>query len=670
MALSTPANQLSQAGSAADETDSLKRIPRARAEDFRRLVALSSDWYWEQDEHYRFLDLGSEPGTARWEVNVGKTRWDNPTSDLSPEQWSAHRAVLDARQPFRDFEYSRNSPDGTRRHISISGEPVFDEAGAFKGYRGVARDITERKRHEEDLLRLHVAMDATTDGIYLADRASLRYVYVNAAASRMLGRTHEDIMQSGPEDVLGIPRDQLERTYDALIAGAAPAAPLELLRTRPDGSQAWVELRRHAHQTKQGWIITSVARDITVRKQAEAAQAALELALRESQKLEAIGTLAGGIAHDFNNIISAILGNVELARQDVADPRARESLEEIRKAGFRARSLVQQILTFGRRQPTQRVTISLPAIIDESVRLLRATLPARLEINWQCDADTPNVLADATQLQQVLINLGTNAAHAIGAHAGRIDILSAPATLDDAALQASPRLGELRAGRFARITVRDTGQGMDATTLEHIFEPFFTTKPVGEGTGLGLSVAHGILRTHDGAVVAHSEPGKGTRFELFLPAAEAGAAAPAPAPAVAAAAGVGQRVLYVDDDESLLFLTQRMLERRGYRVTAHAAPDAALAAVRADPHGFDLVVTDFNMPGKSGLDVARAVRAIRPDLPVAIISGYITDQLRAEAEGGGVRALIFKPNAVEELCDAVQRLILTPEASPPGKTGS
>jgi PAS domain S-box-containing protein len=639
---------------------------------FRSLTALSSDWYWEQDADLRFTQMSGtlfNKGNFRINAAIGKTRRELPII-LGEAEWAAHKAVVDAHLPFAGFEYKITDKDGHLRAYTASGEPLFDGEGRFTGYRGVASDITERKLREEDLQRLHVAMGATTDGIYLVDRANLRFVYVNAAASRMLGRPHDDIIALGPTGVLGIARAELERIYDDLIAANAPAAPVEMQRRRPDGTQVWVELRRHAQRTEQGWMIITVARDISAAKQVEAARAALELELRESQKMEAIGTLAGGIAHDFNNIISAILGNVELARQDVVDPRARESLEEIRKAGFRARSMVQQILTFSRRQPTQRVPVALPSVVEESVRLLRATLPARVEIAWRCDAQAPAVLADATQLQQVLINLGTNAAYAIGARAGSIDIEVAPALLDDAALRALPRLGELRPGRFARITVRDTGQGMDATTLEHIFEPFFTTKPVGEGTGLGLSVAHGILRAHDGAVLAHSEPGQGSRFDLYLPAAEAAIAAPVAAPPAAAAAGIGQRVLYVDDDESLLFLTQRMLGRRGYRVTAHAAPDAALAAVRADPHGFDLVVTDFNMPGKSGLDVARAVREIRPDLPVAITSGYITDQLRAEAEGAGVRALIFKPNAVEELCDAVQRLILTPgadSAKPSGK---
>ena len=765
---------------------------------FRRLLELSSDWYWEQDQHYRFIDTGASAEMqvrTGWEVRIGSTRWDNPSNDLTPEQWAAHRAVLDARQPFRDFEYSRVSGDGVLRHVSICGEPVFDAAGAFTGYRGIARDITARKqaeaeqrevqhlldsmiehmpiavqlkavaddlrvvmwnraaetlygvpraeaigrtardlwpgaaadridaadqdlikaggvqdfpdrpalsrhrgalrldmrkrllrdqagnpshilviadditarkRQEQDLQRLRVAMDATTDGIYLADRASMSYLYVNQAAACMSGRPHAQIMAQGPEGAIGKPRAEIERDYDAIIESGVPEPPWESLRQRPDGSHAWIEFHRHAQQSEQGWMIIAVVRDITARKQAEAVRDSLELALRESQKMEAIGTLAGGIAHDFNNIIGAILGNVELARQDVTDPRAQESLDEIRKAGFRARSLVRQILTFSRRQPTQRMPTSLPAVVEESVRLLRATLPARVQIESHCDEQTPEVLADVTQLQQVLINLGTNAAYSIGSRTGRIGIEVSAAMLDDSALRGSPHLGQLQPGCFARINVSDTGQGMDAAMLEHIFEPFFTTKPVGEGTGLGLSVAHGIMRSHDGAILAYSTPGQGSRFELYLPATQAPAVAAAAAPPAAVTpAGAGQHVLYIDDDEALLFLTQRMLGRRGYQVTAHISPDDALAALRANPQAFDLVVTDFNMPGKSGIEVARAVREIRPGLPVAIISGYITDQLRAEADKAGVRALIFKPNAVEELCDAVQKLILTPGMRPP-----
>ncbi|MBL0124383.1 MAG: response regulator [Betaproteobacteria bacterium] len=405
-----------------------------------------------------------------------------------------------------------------------------------------------------------------------------------------------------------------------------------------------------------------------MRTKAEAARAFLETQLRESQKMEAIGTLAGGIAHDFNNILATILGNVELARQDMsASSLALESLAEIRKAGSRARDLVQQILSFSRRQPTERKPIALAPVIEESVQLLRSTLPARIEVDVHCDADLPTVLADATQIQQVLINLCTNAMHAIGERPGRIGIRLDALMLDNTLMQAHPALHALCARQpchAVRLAVSDDGCGMDAAMLERIFEPFYTTRQVDEGTGLGLSVVHGIVQTHEGAIIVESQPGKGSTFTVYLPATVA-AEQPLPkmqmpevsAPAsIAADAHGGKHILYLDDDESLVFLVSRLLERSGHRISGHTDQREALDALRADPNAFDLVVTDYNMPGMSGLDVARAVRTIRADLPVAIASGFIDETLQSQAEGAGVRELIFKANAVEELCEAFARL--------------
>ena len=421
-----------------------------------------------------------------------------------------------------------------------------------------------------------------------------------------------------------------------------------------------------AVRDKDGRItgIEGAFQDITERKKAEQAKASLEAQLRESQKMEALGTLAGGIAHDFNNILGTMLGNAELARHDArANWQALVSLEEILKAGNRAKDLVQQILSFGRRQPTSRRVLSLPAVVEESVRLLRAGLPPGVRIDCRCAPDTPSIIADPTQVQQVLLNIGNNAAHAMEGRPGAIDIRVEGVTLD----QASTRFDlNLRPGPYACVTISDMGHGMDAAIRARIFEPFFTTKAPGKGTGLGLSVAHGIMQAHDGGIVAHSEPGKGSRFELYFPHARDGAAAPGIAEdAGAASEGHGRHILYVDDDESQVFLIKRMLERWGYRVSAYLEQREALDALLADAPSFDLVVTDFNMPGLSGLEVARAIRDARPDLPVILISGYITDELRAQAEAVGVRELIAKPHEVEELRDTVHRLLKPRETTKP-----
>jgi CheY-like chemotaxis protein len=341
-----------------------------------------------------------------------------------------------------------------------------------------------------------------------------------------------------------------------------------------------------------------------------------------------------------------------------------ESLREIRKAGSRARDLVQQILSFSRRQPTARKLISLVAVVEESSRLLRVTLPSRITLDVKCSAEVPDVLADATQMQQVVLNLATNAMQAMQAGPGCIRIQLDAVLLDAALAQAHPALQPLHAkhsGRTVRLVVSDDGPGMDAATVQRVFEPFFTTKPVNEGTGLGLSVVHGIVQAHDGAIEVESQPGNGAIFSIYLPPADGLSAAPTPvlnkaAAPVAIHTNIAQRILYLDDDESLVFLVQRLLERRGYRVSGYVDQRQALDALSADPRAFDLFVTDYNMPGMSGLDVARAVRTLRADLPVAIASGFIDETLERQASGAGVRELIFKANAVEELCETFARM--------------
>jgi CheY-like chemotaxis protein len=308
-------------------------------------------------------------------------------------------------------------------------------------------------------------------------------------------------------------------------------------------------------------------------------------------------------------------------------------------------------------------------VIEDSVRLLRATLPGRVVVNLHADHEIPLVLADHTQIQQVAINLVNNAMQAMRDAPGCIDIRLDTVMLDAALAEAHPPLRALHAahpGRTVRLSITDNGPGMDAATMERIFEPFFTTKSIDEGTGLGLSVVHGIVQTHEGAITVDSQPGMGATFSVYLPAEEgvAGAEAPTeldPAASTAAAdASGGRHILYLDDDETLVFLVSRLLGRRGYRVSGFIDQQKALAAVRENPLAFDLVVTDYNMPGMSGLEVAREIRELRADLPVAVASGFIDEALQVQAKGAGVRELIFKAGASEEFCAAFVRLAQVP----------
>jgi CheY-like chemotaxis protein len=299
--------------------------------------------------------------------------------------------------------------------------------------------------------------------------------------------------------------------------------------------------------------------------------------------------------------------------------------------------------------------------VEESVRLLRAALPAGLRIEFSAATDTPAVMADPTQVQQVLLNLGANAAHAMEGRTGSIQIRVDGVTLDAALIRLE---SNLRPGRYARVAVSDTGHGMDERTQRRIFEPFFTTKPAGQGTGLGLTVAQGIMHAHAGVIIAHSEPGRGSRFELYFPCASGDVAgATPPEEPGEASEGHGQHILYIDDDEGQVFLNKRLLERWGYKVSAYIEQREALDVLLSGKVNFNLVITDYNMPGVSGLEIARAIREAKVEVPVIMVSGYVTDALRAQARTAGVRELLSKPSDAEEFRDAIHRVLAPAEAT-------
>ncbi|MBV2162781.1 MAG: response regulator [Comamonas sp.] len=512
--------------------------------------------------------------------------------------------------------------------------------------------------------RLEAVINASMDAIISVDK-DLRITVFNPTAAALFACASEEALGSHlsrflPDVAATLPLAHV--TTQALLG--------EMQAHTASGQRVAVEVSVAFEH--DGTSTTVFARDLTSRKRTEAQRSALEMQLREAHKMQALGTMAGGIAHDFNNIVGAILGNVELAKTDsLHHPQLLESLLEIEKAGRRARDLVRQILTFSRNEPPARRAVHPLQAIRETEKLLRMGLPPAIELTIDAPPDLPPMLADPAQVEQALFNLTNNAVHAIGSAGTPRGSIAISAHLAMPQLSLVQRF-DLMPDNYIALSVRDNGPGMDAATQERIFEPFFTTKPVGQGTGLGLAVVHGLMRTHEGAVEVQSQPGQGCCFTLYFPLLPASTAAiftaprlprvkpqpPAALPvALHTAPQVQHHVMYVDDDPALVLLVQRLLRRRGYQVTTFEDPRAAVQALQETPRAFDLVVTDYNMPGYCGLDLLKAAQTIRPDLPVALASGYVTSDISEQALAAGALALIHKPNDVSELCAIVDQLL-------------
>ncbi len=530
--------------------------------------------------------------------------------------------------------------------------PLLAERQALRLSAAELQDRNEELHLSEN--RLAAIINSSLDAIICVDAERTISVFNPAAAA---------LFQCPSDQALG---SQLERFLPNAVRTLAytqvstHAQLGEMEGCTAGGKVLAVEVSVSCERHAQGNITTVFARDLTARKKIETQRNVLEGQLRESQKMQAIGTMAGGIAHDFNNILGAILGNVDLARQDAGiDSPALISLTEIEKAGRRARDLVRQILTFSRNESPKRNSIQLAAVVQETARLLRVGLPQSVELRVKIDPTTPHVLADETQVEQALLNLCTNAIQAIGSERGIVSIELGSGQPDAGEVERRESTRE----QYVTLAVRDTGSGIDPDTLQRVFEPFFTTKPMGQGTGLGLAVVHGVMRSHQGTVGVRSKPGQGSVFTLYFPPADAVETQVEVEPVqVNSVQGQGKHVMYVDDDHALVFLVERALTRKGFKVTTFTDPHKACAALRANARDYDLVVTDYNMPGYCGIDLLREARAIRPDLPVALASGYVTTEIEESAFAEGARALIHKPNDVDELIDTVQRLIQDSEA--------
>jgi len=378
----------------------------------------------------------------------------------------------------------------------------------------------------------------------------------------------------------------------------------------------------------------------------------IERELAESEKFRALGQMSAGVAHDFNNILSAILGYADIAMFSLDDPsRIKESLEQVLKACKRAKELVSHILAFSRHSQQERLPVQLGQIVQEALKLLRASIPSTIDIQIHIEPDSGAILADPTQIHQVLMNLCTNAYHAMENGGGILSISVAPVEITEELAEAKT---DLRPGPYVKLSVIDNGCGMDDSILNQVFEPYFTTKEKGVGTGMGLAVVHGIVRGHGGAITASSTPRRGSSFEMFFPRV-AYETPKRTAPVLEMPKGQ-ELILFVDDEHVLVRLGKQMLESLGYTVVGETDPRVALQRFKAEPDTFDMVITDLTMPGMTGDALAKAIVSIRPNLPIILVTGFSERETQEHAGNMGIREIVMKPLTILDFASVVRRV--------------
>ena len=548
--------------------------------------------------------------------------------------------------------------------IDAEGLYVSGERGikVFVGTQGIARDITEQRQMEfarlESEDRLLLALDVSGAGIWQLDLKT-GSIIVDDRIYNLLGYEEADLNhglrlmrdKTDPETW-----DAIKKRFDLHVAGMAPVFDYEFNLQARDGQWKWFHTKAKVvrfDQDGQPETMVGIILDTSDKKESEEERERLELKLQQAQKMEAIGTLAGGIAHDFNNILGAILGYAQLTQMQTAgNGRVQGYVDNIFKASERARSLVEQILTFTRQGKSQKMPSDISVVLKEVVKLLRATIPTTIEIVQNIPSNLGTVMADQTQIHQVLMNLCTNAAHAMEARGGRLTV-----TLENHVVESGNQFSDvdLTPGRYLKLSVGDTGTGMEKAVIDRIFDPYYTTKSLGEGTGMGLATVHGIVNDHGGRIFVDSKPGEGSVFSVFFPVLENPASStPKQEPEYPRGS---ERILFVDDEELLVEVGVEMLKDLGYDAVGVTGSDEAYDMFLEEPERFDLVITDMTMPGMTGDQMAIKMMQHRPEIPIVICTGFSKRMSAMQAASTGIRAFLMKPVTVEELSRTIRNVL-------------
>jgi len=555
------------------------------------------------------------------------------------------------------FETRHRRKDGTAFDVEISSNGA--EYAGHKMVFCVCRDITERKQ-AEDAVRLSEARFREIfeeSPIGIAFLGKQRDIFLTNQRYRdFLGYSEAEIIELGPVGLLH-PDDWAASVAlsTKLRNNEIPSFHMEQRYIRKDKTVVWSDTWITVLRDQDGRLIHTIGwvQDITERKRVEFENKSLQTKLLQSQKMEAIGTLAGGIAHDFNNILGAVLGYAEIAKDESPEgSEVARNLDKVMEAGHRAASLVKQILTFSRQADSERIPLLPACQVREAIKLIRPILPSTITIKQQIDADTKPILADPTQIHQIVMNLCTNAFHAMEQTGGVLNINLKDCELSKQDLQQQP---EVQPGSFVVLSVGDSGPGIAPEIWGKIFDPFFTTKEVGKGTGMGLAIAHGIITSYGGFITCKSQPGKGTLFQVFFPSLEQDVT-PINKPVEIVPLGK-ECILFIDDEEMLADLGKGILERLGYEVTIRTNSLEALTTFQNQPDRFDVVITDQTMPGMTGLDLAKRMLQIRPNLPIILCTGYSTLITEEQAKHCGIKGFIMKPMTKKDIATLLRKVL-------------
>ena len=613
-------------------------------EHYRALVENISDVIFEVDSSGVILYF-SAPGKDiwgyDWEDIVGK----NFIELVHPEDQEIliKRFVELGAGLEKPLVYRLKNKAGEFKWVRTKTKPKI-EKGTFVGASGTLIDITDQKLAEEELReseeRYRAISEYSNNAICIVDDQA-KIVWGNNEMLTASGYSQEQLytVESFVSFIAPESIDFVVSNFYKVLAGQPYEHHYSFYAIRADGEKRLFEKHMMDFKDKRGKLKLIISMmDITDRQMAEDDKAKLEAQLQQSQKMEAIGTLAGGIAHDFNNILGAIIGYTEMAVEEDKSEIQKQHLQETLKGAERAKNLVRQILTFSRQDSHEKIPLDIKILLKDAVKFLRASIPTTIEINQQITEESCNVMADHTQMHQIIMNFCTNAAHAMKRIGGILKIELTTLELAKDALQSHP---ELQSGPYVKLTFQDTGHGIDPDNIHKIFDPFFTTKSVDEGTGLGLSVVYGIVKSHGGVINVTSKLDEGATFNVYLPRIihEAVTSGNISGTII----GGTERILFVDDEPSLVDIGTRNLTSIGYDVTGVLSSVEALNMVSNEPQRFDLVITDMTLPKMTGIVLARKILKICPDIPIILCSGIRESGTEEQAKSLGVRAYIMKP---------------------------